>query len=413
MVDRERRDSVQAGRRWADTAVKEVLSGWARGFSGSSDAGRPDPENTIVFGGGNPDPATLPREALLAAARRVLEQDGPGALRYGPAQGDLMMREWLARRLNQQEDAGVGPQHFFLTNGSGQGIQMVIQAFIDPGDVALVERPSYSGTMRAMRAYGADMVGVEMDEEGVRVDALDATVCRLAAGGRTPKLFYTMPTLHNPTGITTSLARREAVVDLCDRYRILIVEDDAYGEIRLEGDRPLSYYRLARGEGALRISTVSKMLATGLRVGWVTGREDFITTLTNHRLDGGLSPFMVRTVAQFCASGDQDRHLETVIPVYREKRDRMLSALSERCSRYATWTQPEGGFFLWLKLAGNVDAEKLVEAMSAEGVQARPGTAFFPDPEPQSYLRLCFSTAPPDAIDEGIKRLGRALEHCA
>src|SRR5262249_27316889 len=154
--------------------------------------------------------------------------------------------------------------------------------------------------------------------------------------------FYTMPTLHNPTGITTSVARREAVVDICDRHGILIAEDDAYGEVRVEGRRPPSYYKVAGGEGALRLSTVSKMVATGLRVGWVTGRKDLIDSLVKLRMDGGLSPFLIRTVAEFCTSGDEDRHLEKMIPVYREKRDRMVAALNERCARYVSWDTPEG-----------------------------------------------------------------------
>ncbi len=203
------------------------------------------------------------------------------------------------------------------------------------------------------------------------------------------------------------------MVGICDRHRILIAEDDAYGEIRVEGTRPPSYYKLSGGQGALRLSTVSKMLATGLRVGWVTGREDFIQALTRLRFDGGLSPFLLRTVAEFCVSGDEDRHLEKMIPVYREKLDRMLTALSERCGRHVTWTQPEGGFFLWLKLADGIDPAKLEGAMAGEGVGARPGTQFFPDRDPNNYLRLCFSTASVDHIEEGIRRLGRALDRCA
>lgn len=414
VAENERVDALRVGGRWAETEASAALSDWAKGITEYAGGGdRPDPPDTIVFGAGIPDPPTLPHARLLAAARRVLEADARGALRYGGSQGDLLMRRWLADRLNQQEGAGVGPENFFLTNGSGQAIQMVVQAFVTPGDVVLVERPSYPGAMRVMRAFGAELAGVDMDDEGLKVDALDQTVRRLAAEGRTPKLFYTMPTLHNPTGLTTPVSRREAIVDICDRHRILIAEDDAYGEIRVEGQRPPSYYRLAGGHGALRLSTVSKMLATGLRVGWVTGREDFITALTQLRFDGGLSPFLLRTVAEFCVSGDQDRHLEQMIPVYREKLNRMLTALSERCARHVTWTQPEGGFFLWLKLAGGIDPARLAEAMAGEGVGARPGTQFFPDHDPHTYLRLCFSTASVDDIEEGIRRLGRALDRCA
>ncbi|MGH2584548.1 MAG: PLP-dependent aminotransferase family protein, partial [Dehalococcoidia bacterium] len=286
-------------------------------------------------------------------------------------------------------------------------------AFLNPGDTILVEHPSYSGGMRIFRAYGAQKTGVAMDDEGVRIDALRETVDRLTAEGRPPRLFYTMPTLHNPTGLTTSVPRREAVVDLCDEHGILIVEDDAYGEVRVEGERPPSYYKLSGGEGALRLSTVSKVLAPGMRIGWVTARTDFIDALVQLRFDGGLSPFVIRTVAEFCISGDQDRHLEMMIPIYREKRDRMLAALSERCARHVSWTVPEGGYFLWLELAEGIDPAKLAEVMAEERVMARPGTQFLPGPDERNYLRLCFSNPSLDEIEEGIRHLGRALDRCA
>jgi DNA-binding transcriptional MocR family regulator len=406
---------MRAERRWASIQVDDLLSGWAKGAiaHAGDPGGAGDPADTIVFGGGIPDPPTLPREELLAAARRVLEKDGPGALRYGGNQGDLLMRAWLAERLNDQEGAGVGPEHFVLTNGSGQAIQMCVTAFADAGDTILVERPSYSGALRAFRAYGLRMAAIEMDGEGVRLNALAQTLDRLFAEGRTPRFFYTMPTFHNPTGLTTSLPRREAVAGLLDRYGVLIVEDDAYGEIRCEGAPIPSYFRLTGGDGALRLSTVSKMLATGLRVGWITGRQDMIDALTRLRFDGGLSPFLLRTVAEFCASGDQDRHLAKMIPIYREKRDRMVTALAERCGQRVTWTTPEGGYFLWLKLADGIDPAALAAAMAAERVVARPGVQFFPDSDDHAYIRLCFSNPSPAEIDEGIRRLGRALDRCA
>lgn len=412
---RQRPGDVESGRRWSSIAAADVLSTWAR--AATAHAGDPSgvgvETEVIVFGAGIPDPPTLPREALLAAARRVLETDGPGALRYGGNQGDELLRRWLADRLNRQEEAGAGPENFFLTNGSGQAIQMAAMAFVNPGETVLVERPSYAGGMRTFRAYGAVLAGVDMDEEGVLPDALEERLAQLADEGRAPRLFYTMPSLHNPAGITTALHRREAVVEICDRNGVLIVEDDAYGEIRFEGSRPPSYYKLTGGDGALRLSTVSKVLATGLRVGWVTGRRDLIDALVRLRFDGGLSPFLIRTVAEFCVSGDQDRHLATVIPIYGAKRDRMVAALAERCSRYASWSVPEGGYFLWLKLAEGIDPQALAGAMVEEKVVARPGTQFFPDAPDANYLRLCFSDSSPEAIDEGIRRLGRAFDRCA
>jgi 2-aminoadipate transaminase len=398
-------------RRWTTIAVDDLLTDWARSAGGLiSDFSRVYPPDTIVFGAGIPDPDTLPWQELAAAARRVLEQDAPGALRYGGLQGDVVLRQWIADRLNQQEDAGVGPDNFLLTNGSGQGIQMIASAFVQPGTVVLVERPSYSAAMRTFRAFGGQLTDVAMDTDGVLPEALEQKIDRLVAEGRAPRLFYTMPTLQNPTGITTSVPRREAVVALCDRHGILIIEDDAYGEIRIDGVRPPSYYKVGGGQGVLRLSTFSKMAAAGLRIGWVTGRPDFISALTRLRYDSGLSPFLIRTVAEFCYSGDQDRHLAKMIPVYREKRDRLVAALTERCAQHGTWVVPEGGFFLWMTLADHIDPDKLTEALEAEKVVVQRDTNFFAEPSEANHLRLCFSFLSVAAIEEGVQRLGRALD---
>jgi 2-aminoadipate transaminase len=398
-------------RRWTRIAVDDLLTDWAQGAGGfASDFSRVYPPGTVVFGAGIPDPDTLPWEQLAAAARRVLEQDAPGALRYGGLQGDVILRQWLADRLNRQEDAGVGPEHFLLTNGSGQALQMIASAFIQPGTAVLVERPSYSAAMRTFRSFGGELIDVAMDQEGVLPEALEGAIAHLEAEGRAPRLFYTMPTLQNPSGLTTTVPRRETVVDICDRHGILIVEDDAYGEIRVAGRRPPSYYKVGGGQGVLRLSTFSKMAATGLRIGWVTGRPDFITALTRLRFDSGLSPFLIRTVAEFGTSGDQDRHLAKMIPIYREKRDRLLAALTERCARHGTWTVPEGGFFLWMRLTDHIDPDHLTQALEAEQVVAQRGTNFFADEPDGNYLRLCFSFLSPEAIEEGVQRLGRALD---
>jgi 2-aminoadipate transaminase len=399
---------------WAETPLESHLSTWATAaipLAGGG-PGRADAPGMVVFGGGDPDPVSLPWEELAAAARRALESDPMSTLHYGPASGDQRLRGWLADRLNAQEGAGVTADHFVLTHGSGQGINLVLATFLNPGDVALVERPTYSGGIRAIRVHGVVPEGVEMDDDGLIPEALEQAVERVAAGGRQAKVLYTMPTIHNPAGMTVSVARREAIAEVCARHGVLIMEDDAYGEIRCDGVRPPSYYTITGGEGAVRLSTFSKMLSTGIRLGWVTGRPDVVATLAKLRFDGGISPFTTRTVAEFCLSGDQDRHLERVIPIYREKRDRTISAMAERCSEAATWSHPEGGFFLWVKLNDVIDPARLPAAMAEEQVGARPGTQFFAGPEGEQFVRLCYSTLTVDEIEEGVRRLARAIDRC-
>jgi 2-aminoadipate transaminase len=411
MSDNLRSGTVGTNRQWETTAVDAILSSWAKNFTESFEGLEPpDPPGMIVFGAGYPDVTLLPLDALIAAAQRAMEAERSRALRYDDTSGDLLVRAWLADRLNAQESAGVGQENFFLTNGSNQAIYLASAVFLDPGDVALVERPTYQGAISMLRGCGAELVGVNMDDEGLDVTAFADTVRSLAELGRSPKLFYTMASMHNPTGLTTPVSRREAVVEICDRHRILIVEDDAYGEIRMEGKRPPSYYTLTGGQGALRISTVSKMLANALRVGWVTAREDVIEALRRLPLESSMSAFVTRMVAEFFLSGDEESHLKRVIPLYREKRDCMLAALDEHCAQHATWTRPEGGFFLWMRLRESIEPDRLAEAMAAECVAARTGHQFFLDLEPNNYLRLSFSELSVEEIEEGIRRLGRALD---
>jgi 2-aminoadipate transaminase len=402
--------TTRSGRGWAATAAGDIVSAWTRELMAAY-GGRElhDASDSIVFGAGYPDLPSQPLAGLAAAARAALENDGSLALQYDDKRGSLLLRTWLAERLQAQEGTAAGPENFFLTCGSNQAIQLVPAVFLNPGDGALVERPTYGGALDVLRSCGARLAEVEMDAAGAVPGSLALAIERLAAAGHPPKLFYTQPTMHNPTGLTAPPARREAIAALCDRHRVLILEDDAYGEIRVEGTRPPSYFTLTGGHGVLRLSTISKMLATGLRVGWVTGRPDMIAVLTALPAEGNISPLITRLVAEFCVSGEEDAHLRRVIPLYRERRDRMLLALEAHCAPYATWTRPEGGFFVWLTLAPDIDAVRLSVAMRREKVDARRGAPYYLGAEDGLHLRLSYSMLSVPQIEEGVRRLGRAL----
>lgn len=398
------------GRRWQTTAAKDVVSGWTKSLT-EAFGGRElhDAEDFIVFGAGYPDLPSQPLEGLVAATRAALEKDGSSALQYDDKHGNLLLRTWLAERFHSQEGMNLGPENFFLTCGSNQAIQLIPAVFVNPGEGVLLERPTYGGALDVMRANGARLAAVEMDGEGANPASLEQAIQRLAALGATPKLFYTQPSVHNPTGITAPAARREQIAAICDRYRVLILEDDAYGEIWVEGARPPSYFTLTGGHGVLRLSTISKMLATGLRVGWVIGRTDMIDVLRALPAEGNISPLITRMVAEFCISGEQDAHLARVNPMYRDRRDRMLRALEQHCAPYATWTRPDGGFFVWMTLAAGVDSVRLKAAMRREKVEARHGPPYYLDQEDGLHLRLSYALLDIPAIEEGVRRLGRAL----
>jgi 2-aminoadipate transaminase len=244
-------------------------------------------------------------------------------------------------------------------------------------------------------------------------EALEETIERLEREGRRAKLLYTTPNFQNPTGTHLPLERRLAVVDTCRRHGVLIAEDNAYGGIAFEGEPLPTLFAVAGGKGVIHMGTFSKTVATGLRVGWAMADAPVIEALLRTRYDMGTSPWVQRTVAEFCASGHYEPHVAKVNAIYRSKRDAMIAALEERCARYARWTRPEGGYFLWLTLAESVDPAALAEAARQLGVAYVGGGAFYPDRSGRQSIRLAYSFVRESEIPEAIQRLGRALEEAA
>jgi 2-aminoadipate transaminase len=402
---------------WEAAILEESLSRRSRAAGGfywaASPSAVPPGVVPIALTGGIPDPDSLPFVDLAEASRTVLEREGSDALRYGGAQGFQGLREWLADRLGRQDGVTLGPENFTLSNGSAGALANICETFLDPGDTVIVEAPSFPGAARAMRSLQVEMVQVPLDDEGLRPDLLADALERLDREGRRPKLLYTIPNFHNPTGTTLPLERRRDILELARHHRTLIVEDDAYVDIRFEGDRVPSFFSLAGGEGVLRVGTFSKTIATGLRVGWVQATQGIVDALVGMRFDAGQTPWVQRVVAEYASTGKLDRHVPVVVDVYRRKRDAMLAALDERCSSLARWRAPEGGFFLWLKLAERVDPAALEPASLEEGVIYVPGPAFFEDRSGAEYIRLAYSFVAERDIAEAIRRLGRALERAA
>jgi 2-aminoadipate transaminase len=382
-------------------------------YWGAGAAAAPPPIPPIALTGGVPDPESLPFDDLAEAARVVLEREGRPALQYGGPQGFLGLREWLAERVGQADGLSLGPENLTITNGSAGALANICETFLDPGDVVMVEAPSYPGAMRTIRAQGARVEGVPVDAEGLRPEALAETVEALSRRGARPKLLYTIPNFHNPTGATLSLERRRAVLEIARRHRLLIVEDDAYGEIRFEGERVPSFFALSGGDGVLRVGTFSKTLATGLRVGWVAAAQEAADFLVRMRFDMGTSPWIQRLVAEYVSRGLLDRHLPQVLDIYRRKRDAMVAALAEHCAPYASWRLPSGGFFLWLEMDRRVQPSAiggLREAAVEEGVAYVSGDTFFVNRSGNQFIRLAYSFVAEQEIEEAIRRLGRALK---
>ena len=380
----------------------------------------------IAFTGGIPDPVCLPIDDLVTATEQVLREEGAVALQYGGAQGFRGLREWLADHWSKLDRMPLTAENYAITNGSAHALENVCETFLNPGETVIVEGPSFPGSIRAIRSLGPAVVSVPVDADGLSVDALEERLADLDRQGARVKMLYTIPNYHNPTGSTLTLERRHRLLDLCERHDVLVVEDEAYGEISFEEAPPQSLYSLANGRGVIKIGTFSKILATGLRVGWCQASQPVIDALLATRFDMGISPFVIRTIARYAAGGRLDDHIADIRTLYRRKRDIMLNELRERCSSLATWSEPAGGFFLWLKLADRVDPLAMMAAAQEEGVAYVGGRSFFADltagdgprrgwgPGGDSaHVRLAFSYVEEDQIAEGVRRLGRAMARAA
>jgi DNA-binding transcriptional MocR family regulator len=377
---------------------------------------RPEPPNAvppIMLTGGIPDPESLPIDDLIACNERVLRREGMFALQYGGPQGYPGLREWLAADINRREGLDLKAENFVLTCGSSGGLENIAEALLNPGDVAIVERPCYPGSTRVIMSCLAEVEGVAVDADGIDCDDLERIVERVAAAGKAVKLLYTISNFQNPAASTLSMERRQRVIEICQRHNILIVQDDAYGGISF-GREPLpSLFSLAGGDGAVLLGTFSKTLATGLRIGWIMAAQHIIDAVTRMRFDMGVSPWTSRVIAEYCESGRYDEHVPRVTEIYRRKRDLMLSSLEERCARYARWNVPAGGFFVWLQLSEGIDPVALDQATLEEGVGYVGGKAFFDNGEGANFVRLCYSNVAESEIPEAIMRFGRSLERAA
>jgi 2-aminoadipate transaminase len=376
-------------------------------------AATPDPRQLISFAGGLPDIPSLPADELLRATRAVLDRERKEALEYGGTFGPLPLREAIAERWTRLEGIPVTKDHVIIASGSAHAIGMVCETLLDPGDVVMVESPNFPGSMRTIRSFGAIQVAIPLDEEGMRTDVLEERLAELAAEGKRAKFIYCIPNHQNPAGCTMSLPRREHLLELARRYDTFVLEDDAYGELWFEQPPPPSLYALSGGEHGVKVASFSKTIATGLRIGWVQGPPALVSRIAALRYDMGTSPYLGRVVAEMIRNGDLDRHIERLRGIYRRKLERMEDALARYCAPYATYTRPEGGFFLWLQLRAGMSSRDVQLAANERGVIVGQGPQFFADGQATNHLRLAFSYVAMEEIEEGVQRLGEAMAEVA
>ncbi|HEX2515730.1 MAG TPA: PLP-dependent aminotransferase family protein [Chloroflexota bacterium] len=377
-------------------------------------AGAASPPGIIPLTYGFPDPGSFPIEELIETAAHMLRRQGRDALQYGPIAGPPPFVDLVLAKLGA-EGLRVSAQNLLVTVGGSQGIDLVTHLLVDPGDVVIVEAPTFIGALQTFRNAEADLQEVPLDDGGLDPDALEALLERLAREGRRAKLIYTIPTFHNPAGVTLTRERRERLVALAARHRVMVLEDDAYSELRYDGQPLPSLYSLD-GEGLVfQVRTFSKILAAGLRLGYLVAPAALMARLLVLKVDVGTSPFVGHLAAAFAGRepGQLDRlaaHVERLIGIYRGRRDALLGALAEYAPPDVSWTHPVGGFFTWVTLPPGMDAGALLPRAAESGVSYIPGASYFARGDGTRHLRLAFSFLPPEDLVEGVRRLCRTIE---
>jgi 2-aminoadipate transaminase len=365
-----------------------------------------DPDEAISLSYGFAAPEAFPTDDLHAAAGEVLFEATDDALNYGPT--DPRLVELIAGRMRER-GVDAGPQNILVTHGSSQALGLLPQVMVEPGDSVIVEGPSFMGAVRYFTAAGAKLVTVPTDDQGMDTDALEEILREHRARGVRPKFIYTIPTYHNPTGTLLPLERRKRLVALAAEYGVLVVEDDAYGELRFEGEAATRLAALDDAGWVLHVSTFSKILAPGVRTGFACGTPELIQRLAMFKIEGG-QPFLSRVVERYCADGRLDAHIGELNAVYRRKRDLMLDAMTREFPSGWSAATPQGGFFIWCRLPDGMSAEALLKESERNGVTFVPGTHFFANGQGDDAIRLAFSYQPDARIVDGIARLGAAMK---
>ncbi len=367
-------------------------------------AGSPD---VISFAGGLPAPELFPVADLKKVTDEVYDESGRQALQYSSANGYPQLREQIVKRMAKQ-GVQTTTDNVMITTGSQQSIDLTAKMFVNPGDTVIVEKPTYLCALDVFRSYGAHIVGVEMDENGMRMDQLE----RAVQENPNTKFIYTIPNFQNPTGRTMSAERRKRMIEIANRYDIMIMEDDPYGAIRFAGDdiEPIKFWDSQ--ERVIYLSTFSKILAPGLRLGWIVAEKSLIKkfTLMKQSADVHSDNLTQHIVAKFMAEFDIENHINKIKQVYRKREAIMMTAIEHFFPQGVRYSHPEGGLFIWVEVPGDVDTQALFNTCIAHNVAFVPGEPFYPDAVTPGTFRLNYSNMAEEQIKTGIERLGSAIK---
>lgn len=358
---------------------------------------------------GFPDAESFPYEDLGQAAQRLMGRRQADALQYGPVAGPEPLRRFVADWANETEGLDVSPDNVLITSGASQAIVLTARLLVPSNGTIFVESPTFIGALWFLRGLGANVVGVPVDTDGLDPEALQVAVERTRGSGESANVVYTMPTVHNPIGTNATLARRAELAALAEKVGLIFLEDDAYGDLIFEGDRPEPLYSVAGSERVIKMGTFSKLIAGGMRLGWALAEPEDVATMCGLKADNATSPFAAWAAADYLSSGTLSGRVVELRQLYSERRDAMLEELAPLTELGCTWSRPVGGFFVWLTLPEGVDSEVIRPTIEDYGVSYLAGHHCFADGARHRDIRLAYSYLPESDIREAVKRLVRGL----
>ncbi len=361
----------------------------------------------ISFAGGLPAPELFPVEEVKKAACSVLDKCGQQVLQYSTTEGYQPFRALIAERMNRKFKTKLTEDNITIVSGSQQALDFVGKIFLDEGDVVLLESPSYLGAINAFNAYGPKYVEVATDDDGMIPEDLE----RILATTDRVKFLYGIPDFQNPTGRTWSLERRKAIMAIAEKYGLLIVEDNPYGELRFQGEILPSLKSMDSKGLVIFFGTFSKTFAPGLRLGWVAAEKDILEKFITVKQSADLhtSEFTQRIVHEYLVTNDIDEHIEQIIALYKRRCETLIKAMEEEFPPNVSFTHPDGGLFLWVTLPEGIDAKEILVKSIEQNVAFVPGASFYPNSSRPNTMRLNYSNMPEDRIVEGVKRLALVL----
>lgn len=362
------------------------------------------------FVGGNIDEPTVPADALAQAVSNVIREQGHAMARYGMEsgpQGHLPLRQAVCDCLQKRAGMSVAPDEVLMTSGSLQAMDLVNSALLNEGDIVLLEDANYAGALSKLDAMGVEYIGIELDEDGMRMDHLERNLAELEARGQKPKFIYTIPTIQNPTGSVMPVERRREMLDLAKKYDVMIFEDDCYADLVFTDERPPAIYALDDENRVVYCATFSKTIAPALRVGYIVAPWPLMGHILPLKTDAGSGALEQMVLAEFVPQ-HFDAHVSSLLPILKEKADKLCAALDEHFGASVEYEKPLGGIYLWVTLPEEVDTDRLYSAALKKGVEINPGSQWTVDGSANKHrMRLCFGHPPVENIQAGIAELAQ------